>query len=590
MRLFLLVSLIVCAAPAALAAQYHDDFEDERVGERPSHWMESEADENWKAPPPHWRVAVARDATDHAGERVFLADEAQGERKALLHTFGSNVQFEADVFVVKPSDNPKAKLKLLVRHNSDRDRIEVTYHFGEQQWEIREKTGAVKPRRDGKLINNPSRLLASTDKPLPAGWNRIEIVAVQSTVIVKLNGRELMTAVKVEHLNYGKVGVEVQYAEVMFDNFEYSGDGEGRVHDGIKEIGNMHNELYSDIFKMSNGLLTVKSHQGRWGVLQTADDGETWQASHGTPLTKRDLNQVALLDNQHVVDISARRVVAETKTTKPQYVYERTVSSDNGATWSEPVRLPRAPTHTYMEAGRLQRMPNNRLFFFIDNGRHLGTQLYISDDEGASWTVGAAMTPTTFPDVFKNRRRFEAPHAVQCGDGRIAVFFRTNRDYHYRTISDDQGSTWSDPVPVFTLRSSLSDAGYDYDPTDKSIYAVWNYELRRDPPGCKKTEGQWPRERMVLTRSTDCGATWTYLMDLDNWDGNDGRFNQMVLRVIGDYIWVSADTHTASAPRTCGGAAYATTPMGRNFDFRRLYRIDKRKLQPLPRMPLLLTR
>jgi hypothetical protein len=96
---------------------------------------------------------------------------------------------------------------------------------------------------------------------------------------------------------------------------------------------------------------------------------------------------------------------------------------------------------------------------------------------------------------------------------------------------------------------------------------------------------------MVLTRSTDCGATWSYLMDLDNWEGNDARWNQMVMRVIGDYIWISADAHVAAAP-SCGGAAYrqhAKDP-NKHFDWRRLYRVDKRKLVPLPHMPLLQTR
>lgn len=562
------------------AAQYRDDFEDERVGERPSHWMESVAEENWNAPKAHWHIT---EAPNHAGARVLLADEMEGARKALLHTFGSNVRFEVDVNVVRASQNPKAQLSFLVRHNSDRDRLEVTYSFGSGQWEIRERTGIVKKRKDGKLINNPSRLLATTVAPLPKGWNHLEITAVQSTLIVLRNGHELMTAVKLENLNYGRVGFEVRHAEVMFDNVAYSGDGEGRVHDGVKEIGNMHNELYSDIFKTPNGLVTVKSNQGHWGVLQSADEGETWQFRAGFPLADRHLNQVAVLDNKHIVDISTTEVA------RGHWVYDTTISLDGGASWRAASRLPRDPVPGYMEAGRLQRAGAGRLLFFIDYARRQGSQLYYSDDEGASWTIGTAFTPATMPAIFKKIKRFEAPHAVSCGDERVAVFFRSNRDYHYRLTSDDNGATWSDPYPVFTLRSSLSDAAFDYDPSDQAIYAVWMYELRRDPPGCK-TEGQWPRERMVLTRSSDCGATWTYLMDLDNWESNDARFNQMVLRVIGDNIWVSADVHVASAPNSCGGAAYAPAVNNQNYDWRRLYRVDKRKLQPLPQMPLLLTR
>lgn len=563
------------------AAQYHDDFEDEQVGSLPSHWMESEEDERWNAAPNHWRVVAAE---DHPGARVLLADELEGERKAQLHTFGSNVQLDVDFQVVNHAKDPKAQLSFLLRANSDKDRIELSYQFSTRQWEVRERTGIVEKRGDGKLVNNPSRLLATTVAPLPKGWNHLEIEVIQTTLIAKLNAEELLTAIKLEHLNFGRVGFEVRNARVMFDNVTYAGDGEGRVHDGVKEIGNMHNELYSDIFETPDGKLTVKSNPSPWGVLQSSDDGDTWKFLTGNGLSERELNQVVVLDNGHIVDISSKEVE------RGKWAYDAKLSLDNGATWSAPVRLPRDPIKVYMEPGRLQLTDSGRLFFVIDYTRKKGSQLYYSDDEGKHWKSGAAFTPATHAAIFRKVKRFEAPHVVNCGSGRVATFFRSNRDYHYRSISDDDGLTWSEPFPVFTLRSSLSDAAFAYDDSDHSIYAVWLYELRRDPPGCK-TEGQWPRERMVLTRSTDCGATWSYLMDVDNWEGNDARFNQMVMRIIGDHIWISADTHVAAAPNSCGGAAYAkAVKPNMRYDWRRLYRIDKRKLEPLPRMPLLLTR
>jgi hypothetical protein len=283
------------------AAQYQDSFEDEKLGDLPSHWMETEPDESWSAPPAHWRVVAA---PDRPGGKALLADQSKGVRKALLHTFGSNVQFDADVLLTRQTANPQAKFSFLVRCNSDRDRIEITYNIARHEWEARERTGIRKLRKD-KLINNPSRLLATTEAALPLGWNHLEITVVQTTLIAKLNGHELLTARNLEHLNYGRVGFEVRSAEVMFDDVAYSGDGEGRVHDGVKEIGDMHNEIYSDIFKTSEGILTVKSNQhGNWGVLQSADDGQTWQFRSGIPLTARDLNLVAVF-GKHIVDVSA---------------------------------------------------------------------------------------------------------------------------------------------------------------------------------------------------------------------------------------------------------------------------------------------
>lgn len=583
--LALVLTAVILSTLGPAAAQYRDDFEDEREGELPSHWMESEAEERWDAAPRHWRVRRSARATDGAGDQVYFAQEYDGERKALLHTFGSNVQVGLDFRVTRHRDDPQARLSFLLRANSDKDRIELTYDFAARLWEARERTGIVEKNAADKLANNPSRLLATTAAALPQGWNRLEIRLVQTTLIAVLNGQELMTAIKLEHLSYGRVGFEVRYADVMLDNFEYLGDGEGRVHDGIKELGGMHDEIYSDIFKTPQGVITLKSHQrGRWGVLQTRDAGESWQFTPGGRLASRDLNQVLLLDSGQLLDISAKQA-------KPgAWWYESSLSADGGASWATRVRLPREASPVYMEPGRIQRAETGRIFFTIDNARREGSRLYYSDDGGEHWRAGAEFTPATYPKVFRKIKRFEAPHVVSCGGSRLAMFFRTNRDYHYRTTSEDNGMSWSDPLPAFALRSSLSDASFGFDPDDNAIYAVWLYELRGDPPGCR-SEGQWPRERVVLTRSSDCGATWSYLMDLENWEGNDARFNQLVLRIFGDYIWVSLDAHVAAAPNSCGGASYlpAVDPR-KHYDWRRLYRVDKRKLMPLPRMPLLLTR
>lgn len=85
----------------------------------------------------------------------------------------------------------------------------------------------------------------------------------------------------------------------------------------------------------------------------------------------------------------------------------------------------------------------------------------------------------------------------------------------------------------------------------------------------------------------DCGATWQYLMDLDNWEGNNARWNSLVLRIFDNDIWVSAAAHTIEGdPSMCEGIDASSSNPALE---RRLYRIDKTKLVPAP-MPPLLTR
>ena len=567
-------SVAVCMLYAAgTAAQYSDDFQSERVGLPPSHWMESGYDERWDDAQPHWVV-------DTEGDNQFLsAQQLTGERKVLLHTFSSNVVYSGDFRVVQHGNHEESQVTFVVRGNSAEDRVIVAYMFNKGRWELKERNGLVREISTNNVVENPSRLLTTADWQPDDKWHHIEVNTVDDEILVWLDDAPLMSATGLQHLSYGRTGVEVRWAHVHIDNIYLEGDGEGRVHDGVKEIGGMHGELYTDMFKRADGVLTIRSDQNGNGVLESADDGDTFRFVREQELVRRELKNTIVLPNGNILDVSFENAG----------YFDAAVSTDNGKTWQEPVRLPDDPRNsddmktTYAESGRLHRVDNGRIFFVVPYGRSQGERVYYSDDDGASWTPGALL-PVKQPDGVA---RFEAAHVIGCGGSRVAAFLRANDGYNYRIVSNDNGMSWGDNQRMEALKTTLADSAFDQDPETGLIYAVWTYERRLDAdvPDCN-TQGQWPRERLALASSDDCGATWTYLMDVDFWQGNDARFNQMNLRVIDDYIWISVHNHVVSS-EMCGGEAY--TVGGPDYDWRRLLRIEKDKLVPA-RMPPLLTR
>jgi hypothetical protein len=160
-----------------------------------------------------------------------------------------------------------------------------------------------------------------------------------------------------------------------------------------------------------------------------------------------------------------------------------------------------------------------------------------------------------------------------------------DRDHHLMSTSTDNGVTWGVPAAVAAMRSSLADLAFATDPADNKIYGVWTYEARHD---CDSAS-QGPRERMVLTVSSDCGASWQYLMDVDNWEGNNGRFDNIMLRIIDREIWIGTTAELINQnPTICDGfnepKNVAPNPPVQE---RRLYRLALDKLVPKPMPPLL---
>lgn len=213
-------------------------------------------------------------------------------------------------------------------------------------------------------------------------------------------------------------------------------------------------------------------------------------------------------------------------------------SSDEGRTWSEPTTCITDEVAYYvLNNDRVIQLKDGRLLFAVskhsfpdgkfDNEGAVLT--YSSDDNGATWHRGRSVLAVRGADG----RRYAAqePGVVECSDGSLLLWIRTNADRQYFSRSTDRGETWSEPAPS-PLVSPLAPASIKRLPTG-DLLAVWNdHESRPE----MKTKGKaWAngwRSPLAAALSSDDGRTWRAAKMIE--DDPDGWFCYTAIQPLDD--------------------------------------------------------
>ena len=192
-------------------------------------------------------------------------------------------------------------------------------------------------------------------------------------------------------------------------------------------------------------------------------------------------------------------------------------SFDEGKTWSAPVECITDEIAYYvLNNDRVIQLRDGRLLFAVakhslpdgkfDDAGVVYT--YSSDDNGATWHRGKSVLEVRGADG----RRFAAqePGVVECTDGSLLLWIRTNAGCQYFARSADRGDTWSAPEPS-PLVSPLSPASIKRLPTG-DLLAVWNDhasrpEMKTHRPDEHKWANGW-RSPLASALSSDDGRTW----------------------------------------------------------------------------------
>ena len=166
-------------------------------------------------------------------------------------------------------------------------------------------------------------------------------------------------------------------------------------------------------------------------------------------------------------------------------------SADNGATWSEGVRLTASATYEYEP--RIMQAADGRLWMvYISNVTANPSVWYrTSDDVGATWNEGRQLTTGMTEGA-------SSPAIVQAADGRILVAWRAN-DYLRCKTSSDGGQTWTgEQVLAADLASRVLALARV---ADGALWVVWQ-------------SGSVPGSTLAYRKSTDNGLTWSDTLPL----------------------------------------------------------------------------
>ncbi|MHC4201730.1 MAG: exo-alpha-sialidase, partial [Planctomycetota bacterium] len=175
--------------------------------------------------------------------------------------------------------------------------------------------------------------------------------------------------------------------------------------------------------------LVMFSGRDRVRMAVSEDDGATWTGlrpigDYGGIVAMSDM--VRLKDGRYITFFHRRRSGVPN-------VF-KTVSTDGGLTWNEPVVIAAHPKAHLCEAGAV-RSPGGRQIALLlrENSRRFNSFVVFSDDEGETWSE-----PRELPGALTGDRH----QAVYAPDGRLVISFRDRSPKGTKTPTDGDWVAW----------------------------------------------------------------------------------------------------------------------------------------------------
>ena len=243
----------------------------------------------------------------------------------------------------------------------------------------------------------------------------------------------------------------------------------------------------------------------------SADEGESWSEKKvlfAKPEGAKNIMSFSFL-RMNNGDIGAFYIIKNADGTD-QIVLSR--SSDEGETWSEAKNcLACLDEQDYyvINNDRVIMLPNGRILFAAARHTVLTEHkefmpgiicFFYSDDDGETWVKNETEFSCPFRD---NHDGYEEPGLYVLPDGGIWCYIRTSLGFQFKSLSDDNGESWSVPQPDLFFSSPCSPMLVKA--CGKYTVAVFNPE----PEHLLRNESEpWGRTPYVIAVSTDGGKTF----------------------------------------------------------------------------------
>lgn len=251
----------------------------------------------------------------------------------------------------------------------------------------------------------------------------------------------------------------------------------------------------------------------------TSDDGgRTWSPAPRTLVENTGANvmSVSLLRLQDG-RIALFHIKKESRIEGHPYVC---FSADEGASWTTPLRVVKAPGYYELNNDRAIQLRGGRIIVPVGAYRQRDTNVhtyesldfraitmwYFSDDGGATWRESPEWLASPVPST---KEGLQESGVIELADGSLLGWFRTDLGSQFMARSKDAGDSWT-PAEPSDLKSPTSCAGIKRLPGSDRLLAVWNDHSGRwsIPPLADTTRNARRRTPLVSGISADGGRTW----------------------------------------------------------------------------------
>ena len=175
-----------------------------------------------------------------------------------------------------------------------------------------------------------------------------------------------------------------------------------------------------------------------------------------------------------------------------------------------------AEVYYVINNSRVCMLPDGRLILpmavhklaHCENGWSAGTyfgsaKMFVGDPDGKNWKLLSHEISMPYPG--HSTTGLQEPGVEVLPDGRLYAYFRTDRGFHYESISSDGGASWTAPTQS-PFTGPDSPLVIRRNPFDGWYYAVWNPIPKYN--GRDLTSAGWGRTPLVLAVSRD-GAEYS---------------------------------------------------------------------------------